>query len=177
MGLFMGLRLGAIVPEGSDNITNSFNPGFDVGGEFNFRFARRWYVGAVLQHGFLGTPGDLSAEGVSSSTTNFGVVIGVITNPDRFGALFQIGGGYRVVNTSFSGGLLGSTSASANSGEFMVGAGFWIPAGRFIRIVPRVDATIGSLSSSDSSDSDSGSGTGYAMISFDVATYFNLDFH
>jgi hypothetical protein len=178
MGLFMGLRLGAIVPEGSDNITNSFNPGFDVGGEFNFRFARRWYVGAVLQHGFLGTPSSLT--GVSSSTTNFGVVIGVLTNPDRFGALFQIGAGYRILNTSYSGASVDGvsipdSSASVNSGEFMLGTGLWIPAGHHVRIVPRIDASIGSFSSSDSFGNPV-SNT-YAMISFDVATYFNLDFH
>jgi hypothetical protein len=117
---------------------------------------------------------------VSSSTTNFGVVIGVLTNPDRFGALFQIGAGYRILNTSYSGASVDGvsipdSSASVNSGEFMLGTGLWIPAGHHVRIVPRIDASIGSFSSSDSFGNPV-SNT-YAMISFDVATYFNLDFH
>jgi hypothetical protein len=184
MGLFMGLRLGAIVPEGSDDITNGYNPGFEVGGELNFRFARRWYVGAVVEHGFLGTPSSVSQGlDVTSSTTNFGVVIGVLTNPDRFGALFQIGAGYRILNRSFSGGFVDgisvpSESNSVNSGEFMLGTGLWIPAGHHVRIVPRIDASIGSFSAGGTNpDGTPINSQGYAMLSFDVATYFNLDFH
>jgi hypothetical protein len=171
-GIFTGLRLGAIVPEGS-TITNLVTPGFEVGGEFNFRFARRWFVGAVVEHGFLGTAstltnqlGMLNLSSPTLATTNFGAVVGVITNPDRFGALFQIGAGYRTL-TSANGVY------SLNAGEFLIGTGLWIPAGRFFRIVPRVDATIGSFTDNN----NTGNGGGYAMLSFDVGGYFNFDFH
>jgi hypothetical protein len=180
-GLFGGLRLGAIVPAGSD-ITQEVGPGFEVGGEFNFRFARRFFVGALVEHGFLSPSSNVNSAlnglGVTATfgTTNFDAVFGVLTNPDHFGALFDIGVGYRTLSSSFSGAL--ASSSSASSGEFLIGSGLWIPTGRYFRIVPRVDATFGSLSASSTDLSGSGSGSvGYAMISLDVAGYFNIDFH
>jgi hypothetical protein len=108
----------------------------------------------------------LNLSSPTLATTNFGAVVGVITNPDRFGALFQIGAGYRTL-TSANGVY------SLNAGEFLIGTGLWIPAGRFFRIVPRVDATIGSFTDNN----NTGNGGGYAMLSFDVGGYFNFDFH
>ena len=182
MGLFFGPRLGVIVPEGDSNLTNEVTAGFSVGGEVDLRFARRLFVGAVVEHGFLGTSSNLSNASLggsgapSFSTTNADFTFGVLTSPDHFGALFEVGAGYRVLTASASAsvnslGFSAPVSSSASSGEFLLGAGLWIPTGRYFRIVPRLDATVGSLSSSG------GPSEGYAMITFNLAGYFNINFH
>ncbi len=159
-GLFWALRLGAVYPDVSGGPGGVLATGFSLGGEVNLRFARRFFVGAVVDHGFLGTS---ASSGPSYSTTNVDAVLGIVTNPDRFGVLFQVGVGYR--------GLSGSDGTSLTAPEGTIGIGMWIPIGHRVRLVPRIDTSLGSFSGSNGE-----SGVGYAMVAFVLGGYYNLDF-
>jgi len=174
-GLFMGPRLGVVVPDGSTGLSDTVKSGFSIGAELDFRFSRRFFIGAVIDHGFLGAAGKATSDAVAAglgsasfSTTNVDAVIGVITSPDHVAALFETGVGYRTVSgTEFS--------SPVSSPELVLGAGVWIPAGNHFRIVPRLDATFGSLQGTDAIGGNVS--YGYAMLTFVVGGYYNLDFH
>ncbi len=172
-GLFFGLRLGGAVPYG-DGLTSDVAPGFSVGGEVDFRFARRLFVGAIVDHAFLGTNTSSSVSGLglggaTYETTGAVAVFGILTNPDRFGALFEVGGGYRVLTAT-----LGSVSSSLDSPELQLGAGLWIPIGGRVRLAPRVDTTFGSFQGADLTGRQVTQG--YAMITLALGGYYNIDF-
>jgi len=158
------------LPEGSNDLTNTAGPGVSLGAEVDLRFARRLFFGAVVDHAFLGTPSS-APSGLSSSMTNFDVTFGVITSPDHFAALFDIGIGYRILDQSFAG-----ISGTIHSPELILGTGLWIPTGHLFRIVPRLDAAFGSFTGSDASG-NSTPGVGYAVLTLGVGGYFNIDFH
>lgn len=172
-GIFFGPRVGGVYPVLPSSLSD-VEGGFSLGLEFDFRFARRLYLGAVVDHGFLNTSSSsvasLSASTSSAATTNVDAVFGVITNPDKFGALFQIGVGYRTLSFSGSDGSGNPFSSSANGPELSLGAGLWIPIGEHFRLVPRIDTTLGSLSDTGSS------GNGFAMVTFVLAAYPNFNF-
>lgn len=174
MGLFVGPRLGVIVPNGSSDLTDTVTSGASLGVEVNYRFARRFFTGLVVDHGFLGTASALtsatSSAGLSApsfSTTNVDAVLGFIGSPDRFSVLLQGGLGYRTLAAS-------SSSASLSSPEVLVGAGLWIPIGRSFRLVPRVDTTFGSLSGSDAFGNNVS--YSYGMVTLALGGYYNIDF-
>jgi hypothetical protein len=167
-GLFFGPRVGGVYPAVGNNLSG-IGAGVSLGLEADFRFARRLFLGAVVDHGFLSTSDAFS--GATAGTTNFDVVFGVLTNPDKFGGIFQVGLGYRVLSVSapsVAAELGGVTpSVSINSVDGTLGAGLWIPIGSHFRLVPRVDASFGSFSDD---------GGGYAMIAFVLGAYPNFNF-
>jgi len=181
-GIFFGPRLGYVYPVLPSSL-NGITGGFSLGVEFDFRFARRFYLGAVVDHGFLGTTGSGGTDangnptsGPTYSTTDVELVFGVITNPDKFGALFQFGAGYRVMSASDTVG----DSVSLSSPEASLSAGLWIPIGEHFRLAPRIDTSFGSLSGSISDSSGQSVSTpsyGYAMVAFVLAAYPNFNFH
>ena len=172
-GIFFGPRVGGVYPV-LPNGLSAVEGGFSLGLEFDFRFARRLYIGAVVDHGFLNTSAAASAsvsgDATSAATTNVDAVFGVLTNPDKFGGLFQIGIGYRTLSLSVSDGTGNVLSSSLSGPELSLGAGLWIPIGEHFRLAPRIDTTVGSLS-------DAGSGNGFAMVNFVLAAYPNFNFH
>jgi len=183
-GLFFGLRGGALVPSGND-VRSAISTGGSIGAELDVRFARRYFAGVILDHGFLGTSssfgsgasgpsgasgtGDASGPSPTFSTTNVDAVFGFVTSPDHLAFLIETGLGYRVLGAS-------SGPTALDSGEFLLGAGMWIPAGSRLRIVPRVDMTVGSFSGTDWNGTTSVA-YGYAMFMLGVGGYYNVDFH
>jgi hypothetical protein len=178
-GLFMGPRLGYLLPEGVSDVTDAVGGGFSLGGELDLRFARRLFFGVVADHGFLKVKDTQFLT--SAATTDLGVTFGVITNPDHFAGLFQIGVAYRLLTLNANVGLLdesnpGQTLAqTVHSVEGMLGAGFWIPIGQHVRLVPRVDLGFGSFDLSNTA-LEEGSSSTYAFVNFNLAGYYNLDF-
>jgi hypothetical protein len=152
-GIFFGPRLGGVYGAGNDIDTG----GFSLGAEFDFRFARRLYIGAVVDHGFLS----------GGASTNFDATFGVIINPDKFSALFQFAAGYR--NVSLPPPTVGCfdlcVSPTLDGPEAGLGVGFWIPAGSHFRLAPRIDTSFGSLG-----------GSGFAAFTFVVGAYPNFNF-
>jgi hypothetical protein len=183
-GLFVGPRVGGILLTGSDAVTNLAGGGFALGAELDLRFARRLFIGGVVDHGFLsggsissgtsipGLGSVIPAAGTSASTTNLAGTFGVIVNPDRVSALFQVGVGYRWMTVSSS-----VASATLTSLEGMFGGGIWIPIGHSVRLVPRLDLGFGSFGvPAGLTGGDSSSQSSYLFANFNLAGYFNLDF-
>lgn len=144
-GFMFGARLGAAVPAGD---LSSADTGFALGAEGYFRFAHKWFTGIIVEHDFWGRnlAGTLAAAD-----------IGFSTNPEGVGFTMDLFGGYRW----FSSGV--------GSGEAGIGAGIWIAAGKYLRIVPRFEVSGGSVSAAGAS------GSGYVALLAGVTILYNID--
>lgn len=87
-------------------------------------------------HGSLFAGSDLT-NGVAVSYGMDGV-LGVMSNPDRFGIYGESGGGYRKLSL----GAANSTFGSLEGGELLFGLGVHAKVGSF-RFVPKVDVFLG----------------------------------
>ncbi len=189
VGLLFGLHVGLEVAGGSvpaPNSTAALDPSNVGGGGFAFgldggvRFARRWYVGLTLDRAVFAAanghdlPQDVSRA--TSNTTQLGVVLSFIGNPDRVSFYGEIGLGERWfdVHETAPQGTLPSTSHLYEGGEFMLGLGVWIPAGRSFRLLPKFTVGLGSLGSGNNDN-----GTNYnafaTFIMLGVAGFYNVD--
>lgn len=164
MSLLFGGHVEAMVPAGDAVQNVSFSDavgvGFGGGGEIAFRFARYFLVGGTVGGGGFGN-GKSSASG--ASTYWVGPYLGYIGNPEGFGFYGEIGGAFRGVT---SGGKL-------EGGEFLLGLGFHIRAGAYVRLVPKAQMFVGTFS-----NSDSGSITNTAphvVFNFGLTGFFDLD--
>ncbi len=143
------------------------------------RFARQWYAGLTLEHAELGGGNhaslDASVTNASSSTTQFGAVLGLITNPARTSFYGHLGLAYRWYNVSLTG--TGVTSPPTyTSGEASLGAGLWLPAGRAFRIVPEVTLGVGTFDAPSSTTTGSGGASaGHIFVMLGVAGFLNVD--
>lgn len=171
-GLFVGPRIGAQLAFGRD-IANLFSAGASIGLEAGFRFYKGLFVGARVDHAFVtaDAPDLASPPTASGEMTNVDGVVGVLTAVDRAGALLELGGGYRHTAITDTFASAPPTSYSFNGSEVVFGAGAWIPIGAYVRVVPRVDVTIGSLTD------PRGNSDSFWVLSTGVSGYFNLDFH
>jgi hypothetical protein len=194
MGFLFGFHLGWTASAGSvpladgtsTDASNLSGGGFAYGLDGGFRFARRWYVGLTLEHASLGQGKDPSQASanvgfqvntISSETTMVGAIFGVTVNPDRVSAYFEIGldeRWYNLTGTSFDGSTVGSSSYS--SGEGMLGVGLWIPAGRYVRILPKVSLGVGNFSTPNQSSTSSTPSTAFhEFVMLNLAGFYNLD--
>ena len=198
-GLLLGAHLGWTIfggqvpaldsssgPYSTDKVgSNGLGVGIDVG----LRFARQWYVGAMYEHATFGKPNDpslattnaMAAMGqtvndLSSHTDMIGGMIGLVfSNPDHVSFLGELGVGqrwYSYTATASSGTQ--PSPASFSTAEFLLSGGIWIPASRWLRLVPEATVAFGSfnpLSSSDTSGSQ-----GHIFFTLALAGYYNLDF-
>jgi hypothetical protein len=152
--------------------------GLALGLDAGLRFARHWYVGLAIEHADFGH-GDLATSShisdASSSTTLLGVDFAFIANPDRASFYGEIGAGTRWF--SFSETLTPATqrNASFNSAEFMLGAGVWLPVGRFVRLLPEVTLGLGTFDVSPSGTTGAFS-EAHVFWMLGVGGFYNLDF-
>ena len=173
-GVFFGARMGGFYPVMSAGL-GRISGGLEVGLEFNYRFNRHLYAGLVADRGSMSVstagldPDNLIP--VSGYTMKFGAAVGVLTNPDGFGGLFQAGLGVRNVTLSLSDGS-DVLSSGLFGPEATVGAGLWISVGDHLRLVPRLDVSLGLLSG----DQATGGG-GYAMFAFMLGVYPSFALH
>jgi hypothetical protein len=196
-GFLLGFHLGWTAPAGSlpladgssTDASNLSGGGFAYALDGGFRFARRWYVGLTLEHAGLGTGKDATQAmpnvgfpvgTISSSTTMLGLIFAVMVNPDRTSAYFEIGADERWYNlsaTSADGTLTGSSNYS--SGEGMIGVGLWIPAGRYVRILPKVSLGVGNFSAPSAMNAPSGLGASstafHEFVMLNIAGFYNLE--
>jgi hypothetical protein len=162
---------------GSVELSTISSGGIAFGADAGFRFARRALVMLVAEYDGY-SAGDLSQGRFATAGTNVhsnaglvGATIGFMGSPDHFSFYGDLGLAERWY--SFSGD---AGSATYNGGEFTMTAGFWIPAGHALRIVPK--ATLGIGPFSDPSDT-SGTGTAYFhwFATLNAAALFNHDFY
>jgi hypothetical protein len=190
MGFLFGLHLGWTAPAGnlpladgtSTDASNISGGGFAYALDGGFRFARRWYVGLTLEHASLGQGKDPTAAtgnvwfqvgSVSSNTTMLGAIFAVMVNPDRTSAYFELGVDERWYNltlTSSDGTQTGNSSYS--SGEGMIGVGLWIPAGRFVRFLPKVSLGVGNFSAPNQAVSSTAF---HEFVMLNLAGFYNFE--
>jgi hypothetical protein len=192
-GLLMGAHLGYVgfggtVPA-ADAMTNPYTTdkvgsaalgyGLDVG----LRFARQWYVGATFEHASFNKPSDPSQlntsnaaiTDASSNTTMLGGLIGLIfTNPDHVSFLGGLGLGERWYSYTLTSVGQGSQSFNYSTAEFLIQAGIWIPATRWLRLLPEATFAFGNFSPADSSDPAGSQGHLFFMLG--MAGFYNVDF-
>jgi hypothetical protein len=192
VGLLFGLHLGfeaagGEVPapnaDGGAPISanNVAGGGLAFGLDGGLRFARHWYVGLTLDHAAFG-PGNPSSNDLptiskaTSNATQLGLVFALIANPDRVSFYGEIGLAQRWfdVRETAKPGPMGPTEPLNHlysGGEFMLGLGVWIPAGRSFRLLPKFTLGIGNVGSDGSGAANYADA--FAMLG--VAGFYNID--
>lgn len=181
-GLLLGAHAGALFPGGdlplapgsTIDITtvSSAGPAFGIDG--GLRFARRFYLGLTLEHASLGAGSAVSSSAdVSSSATLVAAMLGYMFNPDRVSLYGEVGLGGRFYN--FSSGA-GGTSNSYSAAELELGAGIWLPIGKSLRLLPKVDLGAGSFTPPGTSASSSTAKTSHLFTMLGVGGYYSSDF-
>jgi hypothetical protein len=183
LGVHLGLELPAgqvPAPSGAPiNATDVSSGGFAYALDAGIRFARYGYVGLTLEHAGLGagkTPGNIdgSATGLASNTTSFGVVVGVIGNPDRVSFFGEAGVQGRWYTLSYQDSS-GPQSASYSGAELLLGMGLWLPVGRTVRLLPEVTGGLGSFNPASNASSGDTSSVGHGFVMLGVGGLFNID--
>ena len=115
----------------------------------------------------------INATSVTSDTSLLGLVLGIIVNPDRPSVYFEAGVANRWYGFTSIGQDGTPTSNGYTAGEGLLGIGAWIPAGRFIRLLPK--ATIGFGSFSPPGTTDGSNAVAHAFVMLDMAGFYNID--
>jgi hypothetical protein len=190
--ILLGAHFGWEVPAGtvplpassnqsSTDIQNVSGSGLAVAFDGGFRFARHWYVGMTVEHASLGQGTDISqlgsgnATNVSSDTTLLGLVLAVIVNPDRASAYFEVGLASRWYNFTQTNSD-GTTVENHYPGpEGLFGVGLWIPAGNYVRLLPKATVSVGTFTAPGLDSSTPGASQAHAFVMLGLEGFFNLD--
>jgi hypothetical protein len=175
LGGHLGLELvgGTLPPDENNPDATSVDPGTVAGAgvafglDGGFRFGRRWYVGATLEHAAFSST--VTDGGTSrADTTLAALVIALIVNPNRVSFYGEVGLGSRWFHYAIAGSAVDTLR---QTGEFSLGSGVWIPIGRSFRLLPKATLGLGGF------DSDNGA-TAYAHVFFMLGTagFYNADF-
>ena len=165
MSIFLGPRLGLMVPAGhlplggdlTGGIDDVAGPGAAIGLEGGLRIARILFFSLIGEaSGYSGksytttTNGSTSSANVSSSSLMGGAKVGIITNPEGFGFFGTLGAGYRYFKTTFPSDASGSDQSLSWQGiDYTLGLGMHFKAGKYVRLVPLAELTYGIFSSND----------------------------
>jgi len=185
--LILGLHLGLELPAGqipnpagaAVNTTDVSAGGLAYALDAGVRFARYGYIGLTLEHAGLGagkTPASIDplASGVTSNTTSFGVVLGVISNPDRVSFFGEVGLQGRWYSLSWQDNG-NSQSASYSGAELLLGVGLWLPVGRTFRLLPEATAGLGTFTPPNSPSTSDSNNPGHGFVMLGVGGLFNID--
>jgi hypothetical protein len=155
--------------------------GFAFGLDGGVRFARRWYVGLTLDRAVFsgGSASDLAGAGVThatSNTTQLGIILSFIGNPDHVSFYGEVGLGERWfdVHEITKQGAVDPPNRLYEGGELMLGLGVWIPAGRSFRLLPKLTAGLGSLGSGNSNTNSSYDAFA-TFVMLGMAGFYNVD--
>ncbi len=188
--LLLGAHIGWEIPTGkvpidpttSTNASTSVDmkevasSGPAIGLDGGIRFARQWVAGLVLEHAELGSGShaSLAATNATSNTTSIEALLGLIVNPDRPSFYAHLGLAARFFNVKLDGA---PSPPTYTSGEAVVGAGVWIPSGRYFRILPEVTVNLGTFNppNAPAGTDSSGAAQGHVLIMLGVAGYYSAD--
>ena len=190
--ILVGAHFGWEVPAGSvplpassnqssTDIQNVSGSGLAVAFDGGFRFARHWYVGMTLEHASLGQGKDISqlgtgnASSVSSDTTLLGLVVAVIVNPDRASAYFEVGLASRWYNFTQYNSDGSTVDNHYPAPEGLFGIGLWIPAGNYLRLLPKATVGAGTFTAPGLDASTPGASEAHAFVMLGLEGLFNLD--
>jgi hypothetical protein len=189
--VLVGVHVGGTFPAGtvptnvgnqtSTDMANASLGGVALGLDAGVRLARRWYVGAMVEHATLGEghgvasvkPGYTSDK---SDTSLLEFVLGFVANPDKPSFFGELGAGCRWYSLTVSGAAGAKDSAQNETGpELTLGGGIWIPAAKSVRLLPELTAGIGTFRTYRG-DVPDGPLAGHVFISVGLAGLFNADF-
>jgi hypothetical protein len=187
-GLLFGGHIGAEfltgkipLPTGEVESSSIASGGFTYGLDAGFRFARHWYVGALLDHANFGqgtkadfTPNTVAS--VSSDTTLLGVTFAFVGHPDLTSFYGEVGLANRWFHysTKATPGTTATPSNDYSGGEFTLGLGIWIPVGRSFRLLPKATVGIGSFDVANDAETTNAPVHTFFMLGIDGL--YNLDF-
>ena len=209
MSLLLGARLGFTAMAGSlpkgngiDNtsIGDVAGPGAQLGLEVALRFIRILYFSLSGDAaGYAGKDGYLTATGFSSTPPASGTGaaastqvtsalgaghFGILTNPEGFGFMGDIGAGFRYYDVKLT-STDGSATSDVNFGgiDYIIRVGMHFKAGKLIRLFPQAELDFGSLSigggtlpNGASLDTTSVTGSaGHIAFFFGFGGYFDID--
>ena len=217
MSIFLGARLGLSAMAGSlpqgDNITtvsmgDVAGPGGQLGIEAAFRVARILYLsltgdvaGYAGKDGYIGPGGfttDGTQPGVTAATTQTSTAlgaghVGLLTNPEGFGFMGDIGFGYRYMSvkaTATDSTLNASAERTFGGFDYILRLGMHFKAGKYIRLFPQAELDVGSLgiggttvntptgggaASGVTQQDNSGQTANHAVFFFGFGGYFDID--
>ena len=208
MSILLGARLGFTAMAGSlpngDNVTTTSigdvaGPGGQLGIEAGFRVVRILYLsltGDVAGYAgkdiSVGTSagGGSTSVGTSQVTTALAAGhVGLLTNPEGFGFMGDIGIGYRYLDLKGT-STDGSASSDANFAgiDYILRLGMHFKAGKYIRLFPQAEMDFGSLGLGGGSTTvsgntqnlpttltSSGQTAGHIEFFFGFGGYFDID--
>jgi hypothetical protein len=179
-GLLLGGHIGWMygggqlpLPDGTPVDTNTVaSGGVGYGLDGGVRLARNWYLGVSIEHAEL-AHGDLSATpdvlDASASTTFLSAVVGFIGNPDQVSFYGELGVGARWFSFSETTSTA-QQSVSLSTADLTVGAGIWLPLGRFVRLLPKLTVSFGSFDQGVDTEAQT-----HSFILLGMAGFYNLD--
>lgn len=152
MGIMLGLAGGVIVMggghgtmAGTGNLSSEFDSGYGIGFDGGLRFARDYYIGAVLHYDKL-SPG-ASASYVTGGGGGFqgALMLAWLGKGSGFGLYLEGGIAYRTLGFESSQTVGSSTytlSSSLSGVDGILGIGFHFRAGP-IHIIPKISLSMG----------------------------------
>jgi hypothetical protein len=165
-----GPRVGIAIPGGNLATdlptTDEIAAGGGFGLEGGLRFARIFYVGALLDHSIYSKGSGIDTAltslptgtkvSTSGSSNYFGISFAYVSNPDGFGFYGEIGGGYRWLAldrsaTSADGSGTVDITQAYRGAEGMIGLGVHVKAAEWLRIVPKITYSVGTYKNFDQS--------------------------
>jgi hypothetical protein len=190
VGLLFGVHLGfegvsGKVPaphaSGAVDAGSVASGGVGSGLEGGVRFARQWYVGLAFDYaGFGGVdPTDTNIDlanvtHTTASTTRLGVTFAFIANPDRVSFYGELGLAERWFDVHEAVRVMDMPSRELyEGGEFTLGLGIWIPAGRSFRLLPKFTVGFAPLNAKDDSGVSYTANAAFGMLG--VAGFYNVD--
>jgi hypothetical protein len=192
----VGPRVGVAIPGGNlaSNLSTSDEVGVgpSFGLEGGLRFARIFYVGALLDHAIFSKGSGIDTAiaslpagtkvSTSGSSNYFGISFAYISNPDGFGFYGEIGGGYRWLAldrsaTSPDGSGTVDITQAYRGVDGMIGVGVHLKPAEWLRIVPKITYSVGTFKSGDQSCTASGTANCTGVDTLTDATITASDTH
>lgn len=178
VGILIGAHLGAVATSGkidtntgTQNLNDVAAGGLGIGLDGGLRFARHWYVGVQYDHTTYSPSSNNNNQfnGTTSHSDTFGLDFAFIVNPDRVSFYGTLGLQTRIYTLALPNNVPTDTFTS---GEFLAGAGIWIPLGHWFRLLPLLTGGFGNFNvPSDAS----GTGEGHAFFTLGLVGYYNID--
>jgi hypothetical protein len=208
-GLILGVEAGASVPAGElakrnlvqpIKLSDRASPGFGFGLDGAFRVATKMLIGATWQFAGFGQSDAVRNDfgtGDNVTTSQFanylGARVGFVSNPDATGFYGTLGVGYRwfTQKTTVTGGANIERSDTYGGVDFELAMGVWIRAAQWLRLVPKVSASVGSFSENNCTGTSCSTalqsylGPGaiqsdnrgtHVFVFVGIGGYYNLDF-
>lgn len=190
--IFFGPRLGLAIPTGrfptdtggNASISDVANVGGAFGIEGAIRFARLFYFSALFEGATYGQKIFRNAgfdTTTSASSFLFAGKFGILTNPEGFAFLADVGVGYRnfgIETTANNTNL--SISTSVDGPEFLLGVGMHFKAGKWVRLVPKAELATGSFGGGagafvTNTDGFESRGGAHTFFLIGLAAYFDIN--